>query len=152
MTSYEVVPMEPRHVQQIAALEKLCFSDPWSEASIRSELDNPLSLWLVAESDGCMLGYIGSQSVLGEADMMNVAVAPDARRHGIARALIGRLVERLDAQNVGCLTLEVRPSNSAARQLYETLGFSEVGRRKNYYAAPKEDALLLRKQWRGGAE
>lgn len=147
--TYEIVPMEPRHVPQIAALETVCFSDPWSEASVRSELDNPLSLWLAAEAGGRVLGYIGSQSVLGEADMMNVAVAPDARRHGIARALIERLIERLDEQDVGCLTLEVRVSNHAARRLYETLGFSEVGRRKNYYVNPKEDALLLRKRWRG---
>jgi ribosomal-protein-alanine N-acetyltransferase len=114
---------------------------------VRSELDNPLSLWLVAEREGQVLGYIGSQSVLGEADMMNVAVTPEARRCGIARALIVTLIESLRANAVHCLTLEVRASNLGAQALYAKLNFREVGRRKNYYSNPKEDALILRTDW-----
>ena len=150
MTDFVIRQMEPRDVSAVAALEKACFSDPWSENSVRSELSNPLSLWLVAEKGGEAQGYIGSQSVLDAADMMNVAVAPDARRGGIAEALIGALIARLDANGVRSLSLEVRVSNDAARALYEKLGFSEVGRRKNYYAKPKEDALILRKDWGEG--
>ena len=147
MSDFVIRPMEERDVSAVAALEKACFSDPWSEGSVRSELDNPLSLWLVAEKGGEIAGYIGSQSVLDAADMMNVAVAPGSRRGGIAEALIGSLIAQLDANGVRSLSLEVRVSNDAARALYEKLGFSEVGRRKNYYTKPKEDALILRKDW-----
>ena len=139
--------MNPAHVAQIAQIEKVCFSDPWSEKSVASELENELSLWLVAEEDGQVCGYVGSQTVLGETDMMNVAVHPDFRRRGIAEALVNALVEALKAKGSHCLTLEVRASNSPARALYEKLGFSRIGTRKNYYRNPKEDGLILRKEW-----
>lgn len=139
--------MNEDHVAQVAALEKLCFPDPWSERSVASELDNPLSLWLVATEGERVLGYVGSQSVLDEADMMNVAVHPDARRHGLARSLVEALIEQLKDREVRMLTLEVRASNEPAKALYETMGFTQVGRRKNYYLAPREDALILRKEW-----
>ena len=142
-----ITKMDESHVSQIAALEKICFSEPWSENSIASELSNPLSLWLVAEVDGALAGYIGSQSVLGESDVMNVAVSPDYRRQGIGEALVLALVEELKKHGNHCLSLEVRLSNAPARSLYEKLGFAEVGRRPNYYRNPKEDALILRKEW-----
>ena len=142
-----IVTMNPAHVAQIAQIEKVCFSDPWSEKSVASELENELSLWLVAEEDGQVCGYVGSQPVLGETDMMNVAVHPDFRRRGIAEALVNALVEALKAKGSHCLTLEVRASNSPARALYEKLGFSRIGTRKNYYRNPKEDGLILRKEW-----
>ena len=139
--------MGAQHVAQVAALEKLCFSDPWSEKSVGSELENPLSLWLVAEEEGAVWGYVGSQTVMGETDMMNVAVHPDYRNQGIATALIVGLVEELRRQGSHCLTLEVRASNETAIRVYERLGFTELGRRKNYYRNPREDALILRKEW-----
>ena len=141
----KIVEMQSCHVAPIAELEKLCFSDPWSENSIAYELTSRLSYWLVAEEDGEVLGYIGSQSVLGESDMMNVAVHPDHRRKGIAEALILALSEELKRRNNTCLTLEVRASNTPAITLYEKLDFKQVGRRPNYYRNPKEDALILRK-------
>ena len=143
----EFAEMQPRHVPQVAALEKICFADPWSEKSVASELENPLSYWLVAMDGEKLVGYVGSQTVLGETDMMNVAVCPDYRRQGIAEGLILALIAALKARESHCLTLEVRDSNASARALYEKLGFSEVGRRKNYYRSPKEDALILRKEW-----
>ena len=139
--------MNQSHVTAVAELEKLCFSDPWSENSVASELQNKLALWLVAENEGQVAGYIGSQTVCNETDMMNVAVHPNFRRRGIAEALIVALVEELKAMESTCLTLEVRASNAPAIALYEKLGFSEIGRRKNYYRNPKEDALILRKEW-----
>ncbi len=139
--------MNESHVSQIAALEKRCFSDPWSENSISSELSNPLSLWLVAMEGELLVGYIGSQSVIGESDMMNVAVHPDFRRQGIAEKLILELVNRLAGKGNHCLSLEVRASNTPAVRLYEKLGFQQVGLRKNYYRNPKEDGLILRKEW-----
>ncbi len=143
----EIQRMHESHIAQVAELEKICFSAPWSENSIRYELTNPLSLWLVAVEDGQLLGYVGSQSVMDEADMMNVAVAPECRRKGIARKLVEALVAALAQRHVHSLTLEVRASNEPAKALYEMLDFEQVGRRANYYRNPKEDALILRKEW-----
>ncbi len=143
----KIIPMNEGHVAQVAVLEKLCFSDPWSENSVASELENPLSLWLIAEEDGAVCGYVGSQTVLDETDMMNIAVRPDCRRNGIAAALITELVSRLKAQGSRILRLEVRESNFSAIALYEALGFTQLGLRKNYYRNPKENALILGKEW-----
>ena len=142
-----IVPMNEHHVPQIALLEQECFADPWSQQSIASELHNPLSLWLVAQEGQTLLGYVGSQTCLDETDMMNIAVSPASRRQGVARALIEALVSALRQHGSKQLTLEVRASNGPARQLYESLGFLQVGLRKNYYRNPKEDALILRKEW-----
>ena len=139
--------MKLEHVAQVAALEKICFSDPWSERSVASELTNKLAYWLVALEEDAVAGYIGSQTVMEETDMMNVAVHPDYRRRGIAEALVNGLVEALKEQGSHCLTLEVRASNEPARNLYEKLGFTQIGRRPNYYRNPREDALILRKEW-----
>ena len=144
----EIMPMNPSHVAQVAALEKLCFSLPWSEHSIASELDNPLSYWLVAVDGERLLGYVGSQIVGDEADMMNLAVSPESRRTGTGRLLCQRLIHDLTEKGVGSLTLEVRPSNSGAVALYEKLGFLRVGRRPRYYQNPREDALILKKEWK----
>ena len=143
----KIETMNASHVDQIAQLEKLCFSDPWSANSIASELDNKLAFWLVATEGDLVAGYIGSQTVMDETDMMNVAVHPDFRRKGIAEALVNDLVENLKKVGSHCLTLEVRASNTPAITLYDKLGFSEIGRRKNYYRNPREDALILRKEW-----
>ena len=140
-----IVELAQEHVAPIAKLEKICFSDPWSENSIAYELTSRLSYWLVAVEEGQVVGYIGSQSVLGESDMMNVAVHPDHRRKGIAEALIVALSDGLKQRDNVCLTLEVRASNVPAIALYDKLGFRQVGRRPNYYRSPKEDALILRK-------
>ena len=137
-------PMTAADVPSVAALEKLCFSDPWSTSSIASELDNPLSLWLVWEEDGVAAAYLGVQRVPPQADVMNVAVSPALRRRGIARALFAELERRLP--EIDELFLEVRASNSGAIALYRTLGFEQVGRRPNYYLDPREDALILRKE------
>lgn len=143
----DIVAMDQRHVPQMAALERVCFSDPWSENSIASELENRLSYWLVAEENGRVLGYIGSQTVLGETDIMNLAVSREHRRKGIARALLVALMDALKSQGNRCITLEVRQSNLPAQALYEQLGFRQVGLRPNYYRDPKEAALILRKEY-----
>ena len=139
--------MKESHVSAIVELEKLCFSDPWNEEAVGSELNNPLSCWVVAMDGDRLAGYVGSQSVLGWADMMNLAVHPDYRRMGVGEQLVEELTRRLREQKVTCLTLEVRASNAPAISLYEKLGFNQVGRRPNYYFHPKEDALILRKEW-----
>lgn len=143
----EYVRLNESHVEGIARLEKICFSDPWSVSSIGSEVNNPLSLWLVAVDGETVAGYVGSQSVLGWADMMNLAVAPSYRRLGIGEKLVNELICQLKDNKVTCLTLEVRVSNAPAIALYKKLDFSEVGRRPGYYHNPREDALILRKEW-----
>ena len=142
-----ITQMNVCHVQQIAEMEKLCFNDPWSENSIASELDNRLSLWLVAMVKDQVIGYVGSQTVLGETDMMNIAVHPGYRKQGVGTALITGLIEALEKKGSHSLMLEVRCSNTTAISVYHNLGFSEVGRRRNYYRNPKEDALIMRKEW-----
>ena len=143
----KIIPMIDAHVSFVAELEAMCFSDPWSINSVASELNNPLALWLVAIEEDKVVGYVGSQTVMGESDMMNVAVHPNYRRCGIARMLIDALVVALKERDSNCLTLEVRASNEPAIALYTDLSFTEVGRRRNYYRNPKEDALILRKEW-----
>ena len=144
----EIVKMNEAHVASVAAIEKECFGrEGWSERSVAGELTNALALWLVAEENGTVAGYVGSQTVCGETDMMNVAVTADFRRRGIGEMLVNALVEELKALESHSLTLEVRASNTPAQALYEKLGFKEVGRRPKYYQNPREDALILRKEW-----
>lgn len=138
--------MEHEDVPRIADLERQCFSDPWSTRSIDGEVENPISLWLVWEENGEILGYIGSQRVLPEADLMNLAVAPEGRRCQIATKLCLALFEQLQGLGVNQLFLEVRASNEAAKRLYEGLGFRYVGRRPRYYVNPQEDALIMGKE------
>ena len=143
----EIRKMTAREIPQVAELEKICFSQPWSEKSVAGELENPLSLWLVAMDGDRLAGYVGSQTVMDETDMMNLAVAPQFRRQGVAEALVNALTASLKELGSRCLTLEVRDSNEAARALYGKLGFTEIGRRRGYYRDPREDALILRKEW-----
>ena len=139
--------MKAEHVPQVAQLEKLCFADPWSEMSIASELRNIWSYWVVALDGDQVVGYVGSQSSCDETDIMNIAVHPDWRRRGIAEQLIDSLILELKKRGSHALMLEVRASNAPAIGLYEKMGFQHVGLRKNYYRDPKEDALILRKEW-----
>ena len=138
--------MNESHVRQIAELERLCFHDPWSENSIASELGNRLSVWLVALDEDKVVGYVGSQTVIDETDMMNIAVHPDYRNRGVATALIVELTQQLRTRGSKGLMLEVRESNSAAISLYDKHGFLQVGCRRNYYRNPRENALILRKE------
>ncbi len=138
--------MSIEDVPQIAALEKVCFSDPWSERSIATELSNPYSLWLVWEEEGTVLGYIGSQSVPPEADVMNLAVAPQARKQKIGSKLLTALCEALHSRGIDKLLLEVRASNVPAICLYDGFGFEVLGRRPKYYVNPVEDAYIMGKE------
>ena len=115
--------------------------------SFASELNNRLSCWLVALDGDVVVGYVGSQTVLGETDMMNIAVHPGYRKQGIATDLIQTLIDTLSKQGSHSLMLEVRQTNEPAKNLYQALGFETVGIRKNYYRNPREDALILRKEW-----
>ena len=139
--------MQNAHISAVAQLERENFSMPWSESVLEAELQNPLSLWIVALQGDAVVGYVGAQIVPDEADMMNIAVHPDYRRRGVAEQLVTLLCDGLAAKNVHVLMLEVRASNEPAKALYGKLDFRQVGCRPNYYRNPKEDALILRKEW-----
>lgn len=142
-----IVPMDRSHLKGVAELERLCFSTPWSEAMLEEELYNDTASFLVAEGpDGAVVGYAGLHVILDEGYIDNVAVRPDQRRQGIADRLL-EVFCRFGAAHLRFLTLEVRPSNTAAVALYEKHGFCEAGRRRDYYDAPREDALLLTKEF-----
>lgn len=139
----ELVKLTEAHIPQMVELEKICFSLPWTADMIKSELNNPSCLYLAAVDGDTLVGYIGVQTVLDEGYINNVAVRPEYRRQGIAAALISLLVEQARAIGLAFMTLEVRESNAPAISLYEKLGFTTVGRRKNYYEKPREDAILM---------
>ena len=139
----ELIKLTEAHIPQMVELEKICFSMPWTADMIRSELNNPSCLYLAAVDGDTLVGYIGVQTVLDEGYINNVAVRPEYRRRGIAAALISLLTEQAQAIGLAFMTLEVRESNAPAIALYEKLGFTTVGRRKNYYEKPREDAILM---------
>lgn len=130
-------------VPGIAAIEQECFSDPWSEASIRSQLPGPNHVFLTAMDGDRVAGYVGLMYVIDEGYISNVAVTSDYRRLHIADRLIQALIQRGRTLDLAFLTLEVRKSNAPAIALYAKHGFVEVGCRKNYYEKPREDALLM---------
>lgn len=146
---YEIVPMDRGHIPQIAALEKGCFPDPWSESLLEDALFDPQASFIVAqdsEEEGNVLGYAGLHAVLDEGYIDNIAVAPDARRHGVASALLDVFC-RFGEVNLAFLTLEVRKSNTAAIALYEKHGFQWAGLRPGYYQHPREDAVIMTREF-----
>ena len=129
-----IVPMTADHLDEVAELERLCFSVPWSRNMLAEELDNALSAMLVALDDqGRVAGYAGLQVILDEGYITNVAVRPDCRRQGVAGQILQVFLDFAQAQGLAFLTLEVRASNQAAILLYGSRGFRGMGRRKNYY-------------------
>ncbi|MBQ9347259.1 MAG: ribosomal protein S18-alanine N-acetyltransferase [Oscillibacter sp.] len=142
--SVRIVPMTADHLDEIAALEKQCFPDPWSRNLFAMELENDLAAWLVAlDSAGAVVGYAGLQVVLDEGTITNIAVRPDWRHKGAASALLDVFLDFARGNNLAFVTLEVRASNYDAIALYGSRGFRAVGRRRNYYEYPKEDALIM---------
>ena len=140
---YIITDAREEMLPQLRTIEEQCFSVPWTEAMLRAQMAPESHIFLTAEADGTVLGYIGLMFVLDEGYISNVAVAPQFRRQGIAGALIRALVNRAEEKDLAFLTLEVRESNESAVALYEKCGFATVGRRKNYYEKPTEDALLM---------
>ena len=140
-----IVPMTADHLDELERLERICFSRPWSKRMLAEELDNACAAFLVAEDGdtGAVLGYAGLLAMMDEGYITNVAVFPEYRRCGIAAKIIEVFMNFARGNQLSFLTLEVRPSNEAAIALYQSFGFEEVGRRRNYYDLPKEDALIL---------
>ena len=143
-----IVPMTADHLDEVVELERLCFSVPWSRNMLAEELDNALSAMLVALDDqGRVAGYAGLQVILDEGYITNVAVRPDCRRQGVAGQILQVFLDFAQAQGLAFLTLEVRASNQAAILLYGSRGFRGMGRRKNYYEHPREDAIIMTKEF-----
>lgn len=142
--SFFITEMTAEHIPFIAQLEKECFAEPWSEASLTEELTNADSHFLVAEC-GEVSGYIGVQEICGEAYITNVAVFDNHRKKGIGRALLRAAANGAKSRGCEFITLEVRVSNTAAIALYESEDFERVGVRKNFYASPTEDGAIYTK-------
>lgn len=142
--AYTVVSVSPDRLDQLAEIEKICFSDPWSRQLLAGllEMENARTIAAV-DGAGAVLGYASLQTVLDEGYINNLAVLPEYRRQGIASALLERFRHLGEADKLAFLTLEVRASNAPAIALYAKHGYVQAGRRKNYYAHPKEDAILM---------
>ena len=141
---YKLVPMDYDNVDQVAEIEKACFSKPWSRQMLLDAMENLSAAMIVARAEnGIVLGYAGLTVVLDEGYINNIAVLEEYRKQGVASALLEVFIRFAEANDLAFLTLEVRASNAPAIALYGKHGFEEVGRRKNYYDAPKEDALLM---------
>ena len=139
----ELINADERWLPAIAALERQCFSDPWSVEMLRPELPDDSHEFLLAVEGEELLGYVGLMTVLDEGYLSNIAVSPEHRRQGIAEALLKALLMRARARKLAFVTLEVRAGNTPAQTLYRKLGFTEVGVRRGYYEHPKEDAVLM---------
>ncbi|NLK70714.1 MAG: ribosomal protein S18-alanine N-acetyltransferase [Clostridiales bacterium] len=131
-------------IDRIVEIEKKCFSDAWTENMFRSSLEDPESIMLVRILDGCVIGYVVASFVLDEVNIDNIAVLPEYRRAGIARALLNRVEEEIRSF-ANCIMLEVREGNESAIALYSSLGYERVGLRRNYYHNPTENAILMTK-------
>lgn len=126
----------------VAALERLCFADPWSENAVKEAVAYGTVYYLAADGD-TVIGYAGVKPVLDEGQIANIAVAPDRRGRGIGKTLLAALLDGARKAGLATVTLEVRPSNTAALALYRGAGFAETGRRRHFYTHPDEDAILM---------
>lgn len=147
-----IIPMNISHITALVELEKRCFSTPWSENSLRAELTNPLSHFLVAAMGDNVVGYIGTQEVAGECYISNIAVLPEHRRQSLAQTLLKMAMHGAKERGCEFITLEVRVSNTAAVSLYEKNEFVIAGRRKAFYRHPDEDAFIMTKYFRRSAQ
>jgi [ribosomal protein S18]-alanine N-acetyltransferase len=127
----------------VHAIEQGVFADPWSTQDFRDCLASD-AVFLVAENADQVDGYVVAIDAADEGEILNLAVAPQGRRRGLGRALVERVLDVLSGRGARQIYLEVRESNAPARRLYAALGFREVGRRKEYYRRPVEDAIVLR--------
>jgi [ribosomal protein S18]-alanine N-acetyltransferase len=140
---YRIRSAVPADAVPLVAIERQCFSDPWSESSFREALDSPWSFGLVARASRGIAGYLIGREVAGTGEVLNLAVSPEFRRRGVARALLRAGLTYFRKRRVDEVFLEVRESNRSAQSLYQSFGFRPVGQRAAYYRNPKEDVLVL---------
>ena len=147
MASVTLRQPEKADLQAVAAIERASFGDPWSAEDFASVLRAGHTIFRVAvsDADGEIGGYVVAMTVLDEAEILNIAVPPTARRNGLGGILLDAALREVERQGALSVFLEVRVSNVAARSLYGSRGFVEISRRKGYYRSPVEDALVLRR-------
>ena len=139
--------MTTKDVPVVVRIENEIFSEPWSADSFRIGLETKNDIYLVAEEDGEILGYCGLWGVIDEGQITNVAVAPQHRRRGIAEKMLRELMQQAAEADFAEFALEVRVSNAPAIALYHKLGFHDAGIRKDFYAKPREDAIIMWNSW-----
>lgn len=142
----QIMAMTRKHIKGIAELERICFSQPWSEETILEAFMNGTKFFVAAEN-GRVLGYIGISCIIDEGYIANIAVEPTSRNKGIGTALLERVFSLARDLSLCFVSLEVRASNTAAIELYKKMGFKEEGRRPNFYTDPKEDALIYTRRF-----
>ncbi len=150
--STDIKFLSTQDAHAVSEIEKICFSHPWSEATLVSEMKSEHAHFFGAYFDGILVGYIGGRTLFGETEIFNVAVLPEFRRNGIAKALVERFVEHARELGTENILLEVRTSNLTAINLYEKMGFVFYGIRKNYYKDPTENAILMHIAYDGTME
>lgn len=143
----------PGDVSAMAELDRQCFADPWSEGAFRSELtENGRAFYIVAETEGQVVGYAGLWAILDEGHITNVAVAPEFRRRGVGKAIVATLLDASRQNGLSSFTLEVRESNLPAQGLYSQFGFRPAGIRKGYYQNNGENAIIMWANEGGGQQ
>lgn len=140
---FEIRDMRPEDLEEVAGIEKNSFSDPWSKSSFEDMLSLPAYRALVITENDKVAGYACTLMVLDEGQILNIAIDKSQRRRGLGRMLLKYVLEQGKEQGACFFTLEVRESNKPAIGLYESFGFRETGRRKNYYDSPVETAILM---------
>lgn len=146
MPAVTIRRMAERDLERISAIEQEVFSDPWSFNAFRTDLNNDMACPLVAEFEDSIVGYTSLYIVAGEVQIGNFAVAPGYRQRGVAKKMISKIIGIAGEHECSSIFLEVRESNRPAQALYESFGFKRAGRRKNYYANPRESAVLMVKE------
>ena len=140
--SYGIELLRPEHIPEVARIEKICFSEPWSEKSL-SLLTEGANFGVVALLDGAVAAYGGMTCVLDEGAVTNIATLPEYRRLGLGRSVLEKMLDEAEKRGIAAVFLEVRASNEAARGLYLSEGFEECGTRKGFYRHPTEDAIQM---------
>ncbi|HEU4366953.1 MAG TPA: ribosomal protein S18-alanine N-acetyltransferase [Methylomirabilota bacterium] len=145
MASLALDRMRPEDLDEVLAIERVSFTMPWSRGAFLYEMqqNRVARCWVARDDDTHVVGYLCLWEVADELHITNVAVRPDARRHGIARGLLRTVLDDARGRDFKIVVLEVRPSNRHAVTLYESLGFRIVGRRRGYYYDTGEDALVM---------
>lgn len=136
-------PMTAAHIPEVAELEKLCFSTPWSAQSLELLTREGIGTGVVYIEDGKVVAYGGMLCVVDQGQITNVAVHPDYRRRGIGRAIVGALLKIAMDERFEEVTLEVRKSNEGAQALYRSMGFRAIATRPGFYSKPTEDGVIM---------
>ncbi len=146
MSTMTIRRMAEKDLERVSAIEQEIFSDPWSFNAFKTDVKNDMAWPLVVEFEGSIIGYTNLYRVAGEIQIGNLAVAPGFRQRGVAKRMMSEILKIAGDHKCNSIFLEVRVSNKPAQILYESFGFKCSGRGKNYYANPRESAVLMVKE------